>query len=105
MTAIKDFLLSRTLQDEAESDERETRRSAITGDPVRESTPARHTEMRAEIERHNDHSMTVVSRVGTETITRCGYCPKEETQPCRALRLLALPYARHPAYLPEWAVA
>ncbi|MCW2784040.1 MAG: hypothetical protein JWP74_557 [Marmoricola sp.] len=99
MTAIKDFLLSRAMQDEAESDARQGRPS------TRHHPPARHTELRAEIERHNDHSMTIVSRVGTETITRCGCCPKEDGQPCRALRLLALPYAQHPAYRAEWALA
>ena len=57
---------------------------------------------RAEIERHNDRTMTVVTLSGTTTITRCGVCPKEETRPCSALRLMALPFAQHPAYQQEW---
>jgi hypothetical protein len=57
---------------------------------------------RAEIERHNDRTMTVVTLSGTSTITRCGVCPKEETRPCTALRVMALPFAEHPAYRQEW---
>ncbi len=60
--------------------------------------------LRAEVERHNDRTMTVVSLNETWTITRCGVCPKEANRPCTALRVLALPYAQHPAYRPEWAV-
>jgi hypothetical protein len=62
------------------------------------------TAFRDEIEQHNDHTMTVVSRNGTETITRCRMCPKEDTRPCRALEMMALAYASHPAYLPEWRI-
>ncbi len=58
--------------------------------------------LRAEIERHNDRTMTVVTLSGTTTITRCGVCPKEETRPCTALRVMALPFADHPAYRQEW---
>ncbi len=40
----------------------------------------------------------------------CGACARPEPgrehgipSPCRTLRLLAAPYADHPAYQPEWA--
>ena len=58
----------------------------------------------AELERHKDRTMTVVSLSGIETITRCGTCPREPTRPCMSLRILALRYAQHPAYLPEWQI-
>jgi hypothetical protein len=58
----------------------------------------------AEVERHSDRTMTVVSLSGIETITRCGICPKEDTRPCMALRILALPYAEHPGYRSEWSI-
>lgn len=49
--------------------------------------------------------MTVVFRSGNErSITRCKLCPKEDTRPCLALRVLALPYAQHPLYRPEWRI-
>jgi hypothetical protein len=77
---------------------------------LRQSGPASadlsttHAALRAEIMRHSDRSMTVVSRGGIETITRCRVCPHESTTPCRALRLLAMPYARHPRFRPEWLI-
>jgi hypothetical protein len=58
----------------------------------------------AEVERHRERTMNVVSRHGIETITRCTTCPREETRPCTALRILALPYAQHPAYRREWSI-
>lgn len=61
-----------------------------------------HAALRAEIMRHSDRSMTVVSRGGVETITRCRVCPHETTAPCTALRLLAVPYADHPGFRAEW---
>jgi hypothetical protein len=69
----------------------------------------RGADLRAEIERHADRTMTVRSSSGSssgmEAITRCGVCPKEATRPCAALRILALPYADHPGYRPEWGIA
>lgn len=65
---------------------------------------SRDVRLTAEVERHSDRTMTVVSLSGTETITRCRICPKEDGRPCSALRRLALPYAEHPAYRPEWRV-
>jgi hypothetical protein len=58
----------------------------------------------AELARHRDRTMTVVYRERTETITRCGTCPKEQIRPCRRLRALALPYAGQPGYRPEWGL-
>ena len=55
-----------------------------------------------EVERHRERTMTVVSLMGTESITRCGTCPREESRPCKALRVLALPFAHRPGYRPEW---
>jgi len=62
----------------------------------------RDSSLRVEIERHRDRTMTVVSRGGEEAITRCGTCPWEDVRPCTGLRILALPYAGHPDYQPEW---
>ncbi|WP_227466790.1 DUF6221 family protein [Nocardioides lijunqiniae] len=39
---------------------------------------------------------------GAESLTRCGACAEEGPAPCTALRTLALPYAAHPGYRPEW---
>lgn len=108
MTTIKDFLLSRALQDEAESDVR-SRAFASPSRGEGEPPAARHiaallTEFRDAIEQHNDHTMTVVSRSGMQTVTRCGFCPKEDTRPCRALKVMALRYSNHPAYLAEWRI-
>ena len=72
---------------------------------IHEFLLGRDSRLAALVERHRDRTMTVVSLSGTEKITRCGTCPKEDSRPCRALRLLALPYAHHPAYQPEWHVA
>jgi hypothetical protein len=66
----------------------------------RADTPA----LVAGLERHRDRTMTVVHRNRIETITRCGTCPNEQLRPCRGLRVLALPYAHHPAYRPEWSL-
>ena len=60
--------------------------------------------VRAEVERHRERTMTVVFRDRTETITRCATC-REEAHPCTALRVLALRFAEHPAYRPEWRPA
>ena len=79
--------------------------SARRLDPSPDRPSLTGASLRAEVERHNDRTMTVVSLHETWTITRCGVCPKEQARPCTALRLLALPYAQHPAYRPEWRVA
>ena len=115
MTTIKEFLLSRAMQDEAESDaqgtswpsvaDRNTHQRAVVAGRHRGHARHRaslHTELRAEIEKHNDRSITITSPGGAETMTRCGTCPQEATQPCRGLRLLALPYADHPTYQSVW---
>ena len=61
--------------------------------------------LRAEIERHRERAVTVESRRGVRTIRRCEVCPPDEGRPCKALRVLALPYARHPSYRREWWIA
>jgi hypothetical protein len=88
---------------------------AATAEPVGEAghtdtvfalnaRPALHGRaLREEVERHHDRTMTITSHAGIETMTRCGVCPKSEP-PCIGLRRLALPYAHHPAYRPEWRV-
>lgn len=46
----------------------------------------------------------------TEPMILCKSCEpesmwrREKSWPCRTLRLLALPYARHPDYRPEWTL-
>jgi hypothetical protein len=60
--------------------------------------------LRAEIERHRERTVTIESRKGARTVARCQVCPREDGRPCMALRVLALPYARHPAYRQEWWV-
>lgn len=105
---IQEFLLAHVLGD-ADPDDRagpepvDDPRRLDPSDP--EGLALTGAALRAEIERHNDRTMTVVSRGDTQRITRCGICPKEGAPPCTALRLLALPYAQHPAYQPEWSIA
>jgi hypothetical protein len=65
----------------------------------------RLTRLRAEVSRHEARTMTVVSRGSTKTMTRCRSCFGEDAWPCTALRVLAAPYARHPAYRSEWQVS
>jgi hypothetical protein len=69
-----------------------------------DAVPPGHATLRTEVERHRDRTMTVVFRDRIETVTRCGTC-HDEVRPCTALRLLALPYAEHPAYRSEWLIA
>lgn len=98
--SIQDFLLAHALGPVDEILDRQN--AAMPGPNGRLMTRA---DLREEVERHSDRTMTVVSINKTETLTRCGVCPKEVTRPCMALRLLALPYAQHPAYRPEWRIA
>lgn len=102
--SIQEFLLTYVLGDNAGTG----RLPALPGAELSASDlgglPHNRADLRAEIERHDDRSMTVVTLKGTETITRCGVCPREDTRPCTALRVLALPYAQHPAYRPEWRI-
>jgi hypothetical protein len=79
MSSIQEFLLARLQDDDSDA-------------------------VRAEVERHRDRTMTVVFRDRVETITRCGTCPKEPERPCTAMRELALPFADHPQFRPEWRV-
>jgi hypothetical protein len=60
--------------------------------------------LRREVERHERRTVTVVTGDVVETITRCRSCPGDQGWPCTALRVLAMPYARHPAYREEWQV-
>jgi hypothetical protein len=101
--SIQDFLRLHALGDDRSGHPPLVRGSGPAGSGVAELFPT-VASLRAEIERHTDRSMTVMSRGGMETITRCAACPKEETRPCMALRVLALPYAEHPGYRPEWRV-
>ena len=64
----------------------------------------RLVQLRHEVVRHGARVMRVASRGQMETITRCQCCPREDGWPCTTLRLLAQPYARHPAYRQEWRV-
>jgi hypothetical protein len=91
---IHEFLLLYVLGESSDPDTSDLNRLPLTGGSLR-----------AAVERHSERTMTVVFPGQIEAITRCGICPKEETRPCRALRILALPYAHHPAYRPEWRIA
>src|SRR5436190_7937845 len=93
---IQDFLLTYALGPVGGIVDRS---SAVISDAA--GHPLTRADLRAEIERHSDRTITVVSMSRIETITRCGVCPKEDTRPCMALRVLALPYAPHPAYRTE----
>jgi hypothetical protein len=62
------------------------------------------TRLRAEVMRHLERTTTVVTPQGIETTTRCWACTDDPTYPCRALKVLALPYATHPAYRTEWHI-
>lgn len=64
----------------------------------------RMARLRAEVSKHELRTMTVVFPGSEETITRCRSCPRDDAWPCTALRELAAPYARHPAYRREWQV-
>lgn len=99
---IQEFLLLYALDDDSETDDRSGLLPVVHRSASAESGEL--ASFRAEVERHNDRTMTILSLSGTETITRCGVCPKEESRPCMALRFLALPYAQHPAYRPEWRI-
>jgi hypothetical protein len=105
---IQEFLLLYAVGDDPGIDEHTGPAPVVHGGGLANSDPDElpltGPSLRTEIERHNDRTMTVVSRGAIETITRCGVCPKELTRPCTALRVLALPYARHPAYRTEWWV-
>lgn len=67
----------------------------VARDEVRVGSPTVHApggqpfvlDLRAELERHDE------------------VCASDEVQPCAVLRLLAAPYASHPAYRPEWRLA
>jgi hypothetical protein len=103
--SIQEFLLNYVVGGGAEIDDPHEPVPFLGADkPLARSAPGDAVSFRAEIERHNDRTMTVVFHDRVETITRCGVCPKEATRPCTALRRLAMPYVRHPAYRPEWAV-
>jgi len=97
--SIKQFLLAYALGGDADVDLDES-----GGIQTDDRSRHRRTRLRAEIERHNDRTMTVVTLSGTETITRCGICPKTNTAPCIGLRRIAAPYAGHPAFQPEWRI-
>jgi hypothetical protein len=104
--SIQEFLLSYVVDDpivevHAAAQAMNTRGSDTTDSRF----PLTRGALRAEVERHSDRTMTVVSLSGHVSITRCRVCPKEDTRPCTALRVLALPYAQHPAYRPEWGIA
>ena len=87
--SIPEFLLDYVLVPEAEG-----------GGPV----GAARADLRAEVVRHRDRTMTVVFRDRIETMTRCEVC-RTEDPPCTALRVLALPFADHPAYRAEWSIS
>lgn len=60
--------------------------------------------LRAQVERHNDRTMVVVSggKRQLEYVTRCGTCPKESTTPCRILKEMANEYSSHPDFDSDW---
>jgi hypothetical protein len=65
----------------------------------------RGTHLRSDVHRHRLRTSTVQLRGGrSAVVTRCTACPIDDSWPCVALRELAAPYARHPAYQPEWHV-
>lgn len=69
-----------------------------------ENTNVETVRLRAQVERHNDRTMVVVSG-GTrplEYVTRCGTCPKESTTPCRILKKMASEYSSHPDFDSDW---
>ncbi len=105
MLSIKEFLLTYAIGHDLDVAESEP--AMVTVEDSVQAGSGSHrppSRLQAEIERHNDRTMTVVSRSGIETITRCGVCPKTESSACIGLRRLALPYAGHPAYRPEWRI-
>ena len=104
--SIQDFLLAYVLGEDEDAGGH-----LVLLDRARERTGRRRArsarnraDLRAEVERHQAQVTTVDSGAGDETVTRCVSCPTDEGWPCTALRVLALPYARHPAYRTEWQV-
>lgn len=57
---------------------------------------------RAQIKRHHDRSMNVISRAGSETWTRCDVCAEQPEYPCNALKLMASTYESHPDFDQQW---
>ena len=106
--SIQEFLLADVLGADIEVDDVECPtapvRAARLGLTYPARLPLKRAKLRAEIERHSDRTMRVVSYKGIETITRCRTCAKDDTRPCLALRVLAVAYGRHPAYRPEWRI-
>jgi hypothetical protein len=103
---IHDFLLVYVLGDTTDPDTRAHAVGDLDPEPSGlNGIPPAATSLRSAVAQHRERTMTVVFPGQIEAITRCGICPKEETRPCRALRILALPYAQHPAYRPEWRIA
>ncbi|MFL6156334.1 MAG: DUF6221 family protein [Marmoricola sp.] len=56
--------------------------------------------LRDEVRRHTAQVDATGQRAGWPVL-HCGLCPPEP-EPCGALRLLAVPYANHPAYQADW---
>lgn len=93
---IQAFLLARVSEHEAEYDakthpKRRGQENGFEGDRMR-------------ILRHADRTMVVTWRNGSETIERCGICPKASDPPCPPLRRMAQLYAGHLDYDPAWAL-
>jgi len=91
--SLVEFLLARIAEDEEEIIS-----SAVWDDARQRRDLAECESKRRIIELHQlEHSRTSV---------HCGECDEGHqypSWPCTTLRLLALPYADHPAYRSEWA--
>lgn len=66
------------------------------------SRPSSLAHLRAELDRHT--APQVASHHDSRALA-CVACCEDTIQPCEVLRLLAVPYASHPAYRPEWRPA
>lgn len=67
-----------------------------------EDRPSAQDSLRRELDRHNAPHDAVRAGHGAKTSPVCPVCREDTIQPCDVLRLLAVPYASHPAYRPEW---
>lgn len=57
--------------------------------------PSSQDVLRRELDRHTP-------ALDADIAAACARCRQDRVQPCDVLRLLAVPYASHPAYRPEW---
>ena len=64
--------------------------------------PSSQDVLRRELDRHTPALDAEYVGHDADIAAACARCCQDRVQPCDVLRLLAVPYASHPAYRPEW---